>query len=673
MPTKALLMKPLLTLLLGATALFASAQEAPSIKFGKITPADLEKKVYALDSSASAVVLSDIGSTTIEGNSKGWFSLVYKQHKRIHILNKSGYDHADMEIPLYTDGNAEEDLQGLKAVTYNLENGKVVETRLEKENVFKEKKSKNLVLRKFTFPNVKEGSIIEFEYKMVSDFLFNLQPWYFQGAAPCLWSEYRVAIPQFLDYIFLAQGYHPFHLRDKKDRTTNFTIREDGGTGPSESFTFTAGITDYRWAMKDIPELKEEQFTSTLRNHIAKMEFQLSAYKPPLTYRNVMGSWPQLTKDLMESELFGKNLSGANGWLSDVVKPLVATAGSDAEKARNIFAWVRDNITCTDHSGIYAQQQLKNLVKTKNGNVSEVNLLLTAMLRHAGLDADPVILSTTEHGYSYALYPLVHKFNYVVAQVSVNERNILLDASHPRLGFGMLLPECYNGHARVVNPSATALELLSDSLREKKLTTVFITNGGGGKWIGGMKQQSGYYESCHIRDEVKEKGAEQFFKGVEKAFGMEVEIRQPVIDSLNRYEDPVAMRYDFTINTNNEDILYVNPMFGEGYKENPFKSAERVYPVEMPYTFDETYILNMQVPEGYVVDELPAQIAMKLNEEGDGYFEYRIQQSEGMVSLRSRLRLQRSNFAPEEYDFLREFFKMVVTKHGEQIVFKKKK
>jgi hypothetical protein len=183
----------------------------------------------------------------------------------------------------------------------------------------------------------------------------------------------------------------------------------------------------------------------------------------------------------------------------------------------------------------------------------------------------------------------------------------------------------------------------------------------------------GYYESLHIRDKIKEEGKEAFFKGVKKAYGIDVTIKDPVLDSLDAFENPIGMRYTFSANLGDEDIVYLNPMFGEGYKENPFKSAERSYPVEMPYTMDETYNLSLFVPDGYEVDELPKQIALKMNEEGDGYFEYLISVSGNIVSMRSRIKLQRAYFAPEEYDIMRQFFAMIVNKHNEQIVLKKKK
>src|SRR5687768_12585844 len=181
------------------------AQEKSKIKFGKITAEDFKQNVYSLDSSANAVVIADIGSTEIIGNTKGSFSLEFKNYRRAHILNKNGYDIANVEIRIYTDGSAEEELKSLKAVTYNLENGKVVETKLEtKSAVFKDKINKNLVIKKFTFPNIKEGSIIEYEYKLNSDFIFNLQPWDFQSEYPCLWSEYNVSMPEFYYYVTLT-------------------------------------------------------------------------------------------------------------------------------------------------------------------------------------------------------------------------------------------------------------------------------------------------------------------------------------------------------------------------------------------------------------------------------------------------------------------------------------
>jgi hypothetical protein len=315
---------------------------------------------------------------------------------------------------------------------------------------------------------------------------------------------------------------------------------------------------------------------------------------------------------------------------------------------------------------------LKNVLKIKSGAVSDVNLLLTAMLRYAGVEASPIMLSTKDHGFTYPVYPILNRFNYVITQTTINKVTYTLDASQPRLGFGKLLPDCYNGLAIIIDKAATPIAYYSDSLKERKMTSVYIGNDGKGNWAGTMKHNPGYYESHNIRDEIAKKGQDNFFKDLKKAFSGDVTLANFKIDSLTKYEMPVAMQYNFSFNQDKEDLLYVSPMFSEGYKENPFKSAQRLYPVEMPYTFDDTYIATIQVPDGYVVDEIPKSLKLKFNEDGEGYFEYMIAQSESIISFRTRLQMKRATFSPEEYDTLREFFNMIVSKQKEQIVFKKK-
>lgn len=655
-------------------ALNSLAQEKSSAKFGNIAEKDFAQTIYGIDSNASAVVIADIGSSRIEGNNKGWFSLVFKHYKRIHILNKNGYDAANVSVSLYTNGSAEEELDKLKAVTYNLVNGKVVETKLDvKENVFKDKVSKNWLVKKFTFPNVKEGSIIEFEYIKKSDFLQNLEPWEFQGDYPRLWSEYNLDLPNFFGYVFLTQGYKQYDIKDKKVNRSSFKIIDSHGASASEVYSVDSDISEYRWVIKNVPTLKEESYTSTINNHIAKIEFQLSEYREPLLYRNIMGSWPKLGQDLMKAEYFGEQLTKDNGWLKDVINPVIQGTSAKKDIAQRIYKYVRDNFTCTNHSDVYLDQTLKNVVKTKKGSVSEINLLLTAMLRHEGIPADPVILSTKAHGYTYSIYPIMSKFNYVIVKAFIDGKDYYLDASEPRLGFGHLPLRCYNGHARVINANTDAIELNSEIVTETKNTTIFIVNDEKGNLVGSMQQKPGYYESFDLRNRIKEKGQEELQKDIKKAFGSEVMISKFVIDSLDTYESELDIKYDIDLIGEKEDIIYMNPMFGEGYKDNPFKSAERVYPVEMPFAMDETVNVQLEVPLGYVVDELPQSMILKLNEEDEGFFEYRISQSGNNISFRSRIKLNRTNFLPDEYDMLREFFSLVVKKQAEQIVYKKKK
>jgi transglutaminase-like putative cysteine protease len=667
-------MRTLTTLLLCLGVMIGNTQQvSPYLKFGKIKTEDLQKKAYSIDSGAHAVVLSDIGETEIIGNNKGWFSTRFTRHRVVHILDKNGYDEAEVRIRLYTKNGAEEKLESIKAITYNLENGKIVETKLNKSEVFKEKQTDHWVARKFTMPAVREGSIIEIEYKITSDFIDILDPWEFQGSSPVLWSEYKLSVPQFITYSFLSHGYHPMAINERSNRVENFTVRDTRTAGASEAASFSSGVTDYRWVMTNVESIREENFASALKNHLSSIDFQLISYNPPLTPQNFRGSWTQLTNELLESERFGKNLETNNMWLSDEVKPMVAAVSSDMDKAKKLFTYVRDNFSCDKSQTISLSQSLKNVYKSRKGSITDLNLLLAAMLNVANIKAEPVLLSTTDHGYVMDGAPMITAFNYVVTKATIGNKEIFLDAAHPRLGFAKLLPECYNGNARVVNKEATPLRLNADDIRDVKVSSLFIVNGEKGGWSGSMNQNIGYYESLDVRDDVHAKGLETFFSEIQKKSGSEVKIISPRIDSLSKYEEPVSIHYEIEMPAHNEDILYINPLFGEGYSTNPFTAAQRYYPVEMPYTSDETFNLTLEVPNGYVVDEMPKQIIAKLDENGSAYFEYRISQSGSTISLRSRIKIDKTLFLPEEYDNLREFFNLIVSKQKEQIVFKKKK
>lgn len=672
-------MKPLTSLLsLLLCLLFSqisSAQDKLNIKFGKVAAADFNISSPAIDSSANAVIIADVGFSEFEGNNKSSFSLRFKRQTRIKILNKNGLEAANVEIPLYFDGKAEEKLDNLKAVTYNLENGTVVETKLESSSVFKDKLSKNLTLRKFTMPAAKEGSIIEYSYTVVSDFLFNLRAWEFQGEYPKLWSEYEVRIPEYFQYVFLSQGSKNFHVSKTNQSSGHWTIMVGGNTAErSENISLDGSIYENRWVMKDMPALKYESYTSTLQNHISKIQFQLSSIQYPRSMRHeYMSTWGKTAEQLLEDEDFGQDLSRANNWLDDDMKVITAGTKNDLEKARAIYSYVKKNFTATGN-GKYLTNPIKTVFKNKNGNVADINLLLIAMLRHEKITADPVILSTKNNGYTHELYPLLERFNYVICDASIDGKEYYLDAANSSLDFGLLHWKCYNGHARLINKeNPVPVYLDADSIAESKMTSVIVVNSDKGKWEGSLNTTPGKYETITVKEEVKEKGEEAFFKKVKNGFINEIKLENTHIDSLKKDGEPIKIHYDFDLNLNNEeDVIYFNPMMGEAMKENPFKSAIRTYPVEMPYSFDEVFVANIEVPKGYVVDELPKSARVNFNET-DGIFEYLLSKSDEYVQFRCRLKLTKANFLPEEYESLRDFFSYVVTKESEQIVFKKKK
>jgi hypothetical protein len=654
------------------------AQEKTSIKFGHVSQEDFDISKLTVDTTNGAVIIAEKGYSSFEGNNKGWFSLVYNYQARIRIINKNGFSLANVRVPLYKNGEDEEQLQSVKGVTYNIENGQVVETKLGKDATFEDKYDKKYIFKKFTLPAVKEGSIIEYSYTVHSDFLFNLQPWEFQGEYPKVWSEYEVDIPEFFEYVFLAQGYLPF-TKEESFGTESYHIRvEDNSPFGRDNVVTEAGTTAHtHWTMKNIPALKEENFTSCIKNHISKIEFQMAGIKlPDRPYEPVMGDWPGASKELIEREDFGVAINKNNGWLSDELKSIAPDTLNELDKARAIYYYVKNNIKSTQKKGILIESDLKNVFKNKSGSVAEINMLLIAMLRHEHINAAPVILSTRDNGNTFEIYPTISQYNYLICRVLIDTSVFFLDATESYLGFGRLPLYCYNGHARIIDKEALPVYFYPDTLHETKTTDVILLNDSiiHGKWNGQISSNLDYKESGDIRERVLEKGKDEFEKNLKASYPEEFSLSNITLKNLTDCEKTVQTNYDLSINENNDngDIIYFNPIIKEGGKENPLKSADRKYPVEMPSLTDETYNLSLEIPDGYEVDELPKSAKITFNDD-EALFEYYISNGGTIINLQSHLKFSKATFAQDDYQNLRAFFDYVVKKNAEQIVFKKKK
>lgn len=642
------------------------------IKFGKIDIADFSPQSPVIDSGAEAIVLADIGSSQFEGNSYGYFSLIFKQHERILLKSRNAFEEATVKVLLYN-GVTEltERVEDFEASTYNLENGKIVETKLDKSSIYKEKYNRDYIAFKFTLPNIKEGSIIEYKFTIKSPFHNNnIRSWSFQGKYPVLWSEYQTTIPSIFNYAIIKQGYLPYAVDSASRVFKNYTILDPGDLSTSSTVYNLSGDAIWAlWVMKDIPAFKDESYVACSQNYISKIKFQLRSIKYSETNeKKVMKDWYATIDDLMKDEEFGKPLTDKNAWLDDDLKKIVQGTGG-LDKAKKIFEYVRDNFTCTDNDAGFLSATLKKTYQSRKGNVTDINLLLTAMLVNQGFDVHPVLLSTRDNGRAIESEALLNQYNYVIARLNIDSVFYFLDASVRRLGFGKLIENCFNGSGRLIDKPPYLVPLSTDSLSEEKTTSVFILNGDSSKISGSYASKLGYFESLDTRNKLAKIGEDDFLKELTKSYPSEVEILNMSIDSVKLFEEPVSIKYDIRLKWD-DDIIYFNPMFNEGWKKNPFTLANRLYPVDMPYKIKETYILNMEVPKGYKVEELPKSTRVKLNED-EGMFEYIIGKNDKMLQLRCKVDFNRANFTPDDYRTLRDFFAYVVKKENEQIVFKK--
>jgi hypothetical protein len=638
--------------LMGFT-LLGMAQKSP-IKYGEIPMEDMKMTVYPGDSSASAVILADYGEASVSITNIG-ASLQFERHVRIKILKKDGLSWADASIPLYHVGTAEEKASGLKATTYNLENGKIVETKMSKEGIFKEKFTRNINLQKFTLPNVKEGSVIEYSYTVNSDFLSNFPNWQFQYDIPVRHTEYWAIIPDFYIMEKYMQGYVTPTSYDAKDRSQS-------------EYSEKA----HHWIIKEVPAFKAEPYMTCVNDYISKINFALAMIRyPNQPPREIMTSWKRLNDELLESDLFGGVIIGAN-YLRKVTEEVVAGETDDLKKVEKIYAYVRNNLEWDGYKD-YLSDKPKEIFDKKKGSSGDINLTLASMLAKAGLAVDMLLLSTRDHGFIREQYPMSKQFNYVVCVARINGKPIYLDATDRYLPIGVLPERCLNGQGLMISKNFHGWIPLESKMKERTVVSADLTLSPTSELNGKISITHDGYDGGNVRKDFKSKGEAGYIKS-SIGDNSNWQVSKTSFENMDDISKSARETHELTITDHavvSGDVIYLNPFVTSQMEQNPFKLADRTYPVDFGSMKEKVYMAKIAVPEGYMVDELPPNKILALPE-GAGKYMYSCTLVGNTISVVSNFQISRNIFVQTEYPNLREFYNHVVAKQAEQIVLKKK-
>lgn len=402
---------------------------AQNLELGKVTKKELEQRVHPIDTSAPAAIIFKNARTFFKYSNKNGFESFTEYSIKLKIYKKEGFDWANFEIPYYVGYKNLDDerVTIIKAHTYNLENGKIDKQRVTSEGKFKEKVNESWQTKIITFPNIKEGSIIELKYELKSQNLSELPIFQFQYKIPVDYAQYKTEIPEFFIYKAIKSGYVNVTLNDKMEfASTSYTNKQNVVINLSYNQINTL------YEVIEVPSLIEEDFVSNIEDYYGKIEHELQLIRyPEEEPTKISTTWENVAKSIFKEKEFGEELNKNNYFLSNL-KPITDKTVSKEDRLNEVFEFVKNRMSWNGKYGYYTRKGVETAFNERNGNVAEINLMLTSMLKMAGLDANPVLLSTRDNGV--ALFPNRSKFNYVIACVNLDGKQILLDASR-KMGF----------------------------------------------------------------------------------------------------------------------------------------------------------------------------------------------------------------------------------------------
>jgi hypothetical protein len=652
-------MKQIIVLLVCTMQLSLVAQD---YQFGKVSKEEIEENFHPLDSTADAAYLYKYRRSYFDYSTHLGFQLITEIHQRIKIYTKEGFEYATKSITYYSpDHGKSESVNSIRGYTFFLENGKVVKEKLSKTGIFKESINKYNSSVKIAMPMIKEGCVLDIKYTITSPYATSIGDVEFQKGIPIKKIKSQIEYPEYYTFNINSKGFYSIPMKKTSKRGNAGTLK------------FTTNVLDFEG--NDIPALKNnESYVANINNYRGGIKFELSQ----TNFINIGGdfksystSWENISKQIFKSSSFGNELDKSS-YYKDDLQNILAESKTDNEKIAAIFQFIKSKVKWNGFYSKYTDKGVRAAYKENTGNVADINLMLTSMLRSAGLNADPVLVSSRGNGVP--LFPTLNGFDYVIAIVQFPDNSyILLDATELYSVPNILPVRALNWDGRIVTKEGTSSWVKLSSSKhalEENVIMVKITDD---LMVEGMiRTKFENLNALSFRNGKNHLKEEELIAKYEENNNLEIEDFK--ISNKERLDMPVTRTVKFSSEDLLEEIngkIYVEPLLFLTQDKNPFKLDERKFPVDFATAWKDVNRVSIQIPNGYSVESLPEPLALALPD-NLGVFKYQVSQIGNQIKVFSILEFNSSMIPPNYYGYLKDFYSKLVKKETEKIVLAKK-
>ena len=661
-------MRRMLMVLGMMVAATAVAQQGVNMKFGKPTDEEMAMKVYSADTTAEAVVLCRLTNVeyTIQFNG---YIVDYHEKFRIKILKPGGERYAKVTIPYImakqsnpnigglkfsmsafnyemggansefgTAGNSmsensvgdftDESVEELRAVAYNLENGKRVKSVLKKSDIKTEQIGDEQYQVSFTIPNVHVGTVIEYEYSLHSQLFWLLHDWYAQCEIPVAFARLDMVIPRYLVFNIEEHGIQRLTCTTEQG-TMHYKLESDPLAAPDVVNTY-----HHVFVGRNLAAIRDDDYTWNPQDHCAGITAELRSYSLRGTMQmDYAKTWEQIDQMLLNAPELGKQLDDHSPLLSELQAAGIADIADEEARAIAVFKFVTDRVKWDKTYAIWPAEA-KEIVSKGEGSNADINLLLIQSFREVGLSADPVVLRTRNDGLIPYNFPSIIKLSsYVIAVTLSTGTTHYIDASSVN-GYLDVLPEpLLVERARLVKKGKKSQWVNLQKLKKSEtITSIDATLTADGKVVGKQTTRYKGLAALHYRQQ----------QGISE-FAPEVEEKHEV-------------SYQGTVSDGRISI----PAFAElPLKAQPFPAETRLTPVEYPCISTEQVVVSLSLPEGYTFAGQPQSTIIATMDKGlDGRFV--TQATDERMNVRYQFSVNNPSVSEKLYPDVRNLYDMLL-------------
>jgi len=640
-------------------SLSSFAQPGIVHEFGKPFPSEMKIEKYDKDPAADAVYLYERGDVYFEAiENRIW--IVKEYYAKIKVFNSLKFD-GTIGIPFRVGNSIGERINSLEAITHN--EGTI--DRLSIENVFSSHYQGRWHIKTFAFPNLKDGSILEYRYKLASPYHFAFEDWEFQSGYPKVYSELHAKINANYTYRKTLIGNLKLDVESSTWQKKCFFV---------DGFVNAADCEVIHLAMSDIPAFIEEDFMLSKKNYASRISFDL------IKYINIYGettiysrTWKYIDENFEKENLTQKQLNKKNFFKNKVPAEIVKIENT-LERAKKVFSFFQNHFTWNDYLFRIDQDiELKNAFTNKTGSVDEINLSLLNSLLGLGYKAHIMLIATRDKGLPSDLHPNFYDYNYLVVRLEIDNKVYLLDATDKFMPFGFLPFRALNYHGRVFNYNGVSFwqdtRVYQPSVHQINVIAKLESDG---TLQGKVNERLTNYDARNRRATLSNLSLPNYILKKEKIFNNKIITNLEVYHQFDN-EAPLVERFDIQIdNKSLEDKIIVNPFLYNFFNQNPLTLNERSYPINFGYPRTYIYQISMELPDNYEVLEIPKSKSYFLI---DNSMEIRfsVEKNENKMDLIFVMKVNGIEYPTESYEGIKDLFSHSIDIQKNSLIILKKK
>lgn len=613
--------------------------------FGKPSQFEISMKNYPEAPLAAGVVLFEKGTYFTE-MINGSLKLVKEVYVKTKVIDAKRFDQTEVFIPMQRNGNSGEKITKLKAITHNGIN----QTYVPSDAVYETDINQYWKRKQFAFPNVQDGSILEYTYRIESPYFFGLSGWVFQGSLPVLYSELETKIPGNFTYKRELVGSLPLDI--KISTLLKNCLHIDG-------LLQSADCDHAIYAMFNIPAFKEESYMLASENYKASIKYELQKTIGFDGSRSIFSkTWKDVDNEFESDKNMGGQLNNKNFFKGKLPEEIIQIQ-DDLERAKAVYSFIQNYYTWNGNTRIFSDIRVRDAFSEGKGNSSEINISLINALKATNLDAKIMLLSTREYALPSRAYPILTDFNYAIAILKIGKQEYLLDATNKNAPFGILPFRLLNIFGRVMDfKNGSYWQNITPNAKNLQFVNVQLKAEENDVFRGSVQEVTTGYMALQERNQIDEETETKYFANKEKN-NESLTIENGDIANRIKLDEPLKINY--SVNITNEVIdnkIYLNPYFFETFfKENPFTLEHRSYPIDFGFPITTTYLIAIDLNEKYSVLALPENKSIKLADGALCTVVY--SEADGNIQMRYNFKLN-PYYKAEAYEFLKTFFESII-------------